>query len=210
MTHPTSLTLSATAGALLLAVPVAVQLALWLELDDMPGGHLVFGACQLLAWGLLMSVCLRIPALHPDATATRGGRVGRRAALVGCALQMAFASVYLVSTLVTGEPLEATFWFFLPGFVALLVGGIAWGLALRRQRRLAPWAPGPCSLQRSASLPSWQATTSCTRSRCWAATQPASWWASVPIAPRQPPALNGPWLRHVRHEAGPPKRRTPP
>ncbi|CAN5832571.1 hypothetical protein BH24ACT8_BH24ACT8_05210 [soil metagenome] len=136
MTHPTPLTLSATAGALLLAVPVAVQLALWPDLDDMPAGHLVFGVSQLLAWGLLMSLCLRIPTLHPDATATRGGRVGRRAALVGCALQMAFAAVYLGSTLMTGEPLETAFWFFLLGFVALLVGGITWGLTLRRQREL--------------------------------------------------------------------------
>ncbi len=136
MTHAPSFASTATAAALLLAVPVAVQLVLWPDVADMPAGHLVFGASQLLGWGLLLTVCLRIASAHPEATLGRGGRWGRRVVLAGCTLQISFALAYAGGTLVMGEPFEESFGFFLLGFLALLVGGVMWGRELRRQPHL--------------------------------------------------------------------------
>ena len=75
---------------------------------------------------LLLSVCRQ--GLVP---ARRGARIGRRSVLVGCVLQMLFAGVYAITAL-GGEPLEASFVFFLLGFLALFIGGLAWGTSLLR------------------------------------------------------------------------------
>lgn len=136
MTHASSLLYRATAGALLLIIPVATQLVLWPDLADMPWGHELFAVSQLLSWALLSSVCLGIASVHPGAVRNRAGRTGRRAVLAGCGLQMLFALAYGVSTVVRGEPLEASFVLFLLGFLALLVGGVVWGLVLRREPHL--------------------------------------------------------------------------
>ena len=49
----------------------------------------------------------------------------------GACSQMLFAGVYAITAL-DGEPLEASFVFFLLGFLALFVGGLAWGTSLLR------------------------------------------------------------------------------
>lgn len=136
MTDLTYLAARATAGALLLVTPVATQLVLLPDLADMPAGYLLFGTSQLLGWGLFASVCLGIASVHPGATMSRGGRLGRWLVQAGCALRMAFAVAYGASALVLGEPLEASFLLFLFGFVALVVGGGVWGTVLRRQPHL--------------------------------------------------------------------------
>lgn len=135
MTTGPSIARRAIAGALLLITPVATQLVLWPNLADMPWGYLIFGTSQLLGWGLLLTVCLGIGSAHPGSTSSRAGRAGQRIVLAGCVLQMAFGAVYGISTLAMGEPLEASFWLFLLGFLTLVVGGVLWGRVLCRDTR---------------------------------------------------------------------------
>ena len=123
----------AAAAAVVLIVPVVLELA-WPAFGDHVPGHEIFAVSQLAGWLLLLSVCRRgmVPA-------KRSARIGRRSVLVGCVLQMLFAGVYAVTAL-GGEPLEASFVFFLLGFLALFAGGLAWGTSLLRSG--APMAGG--------------------------------------------------------------------
>lgn len=136
MTHASSLVTAAVAGTLVLIVPIATQLLLWPDLADMPAGYLIFSLSQLLGWLLFATVCVRTGSLHTEAGMTRAGRIGRGVTLAGCLLQVAFSLLYGVSSLITGEPFEGSFWLFLLGFVALFAGGITWGMVLRRRQHL--------------------------------------------------------------------------
>lgn len=130
MTHASSLAQKATAGALLLIIPVTAEL--FLPIGDRWWGYLLFATSQLVGWTLLASTCIGIASSHPGTVRSRGGRMGHRLVLAGCVLQMLFALVYGGSVLVMGEPLEASFVLFLLGFLALLVGGVVRGRVLRR------------------------------------------------------------------------------
>jgi hypothetical protein len=130
MTHASSLAQKATVGALLLIVPVAAQL--FLPIGDLWWGHLLFAAAQLAGWALLASTCIGISTAQPSTVRSRGGRIGHRLVLAGCVLQMLFALTYGGSVVVTGEPFGGSFVLFLLGFLALLVGGVVWGLVVRR------------------------------------------------------------------------------
>jgi hypothetical protein len=106
-------------------VPVIAEIARPAPFDT-PGGHVFFAASQLVGWALLTRLVVGAPTVARTASPR-----GRRLVLVGCALQILFATIY-GATAFDGEPLEASFVVFLLGFVALLVGGLLWASRLRR------------------------------------------------------------------------------
>ena len=116
----------AAAGALI--SPVVAEL-IWPSFGD--SGHLVFAICQLIGWVLVASIVVDVDRRFPSLRTTRGGRIGGRVLLIGCGLQVLFALAYGGTTLVSGEPNEASFVLFLAGFLAQLVGGIIWWRAMR-------------------------------------------------------------------------------
>lgn len=116
------------AGALIL--PVVAE-TIWPSFGD--SGHLVFAICQLIGWVLVASVIIEVDRLSSSLGSTRAGRVGRRVLLAGCGFQVVFALAYGVTTVVSGEPHEASFVLFLAGFLAQLVGGIVWWRAMRSE-----------------------------------------------------------------------------
>lgn len=115
-------------AALLLAVPVTLQLAVD-SFDDALWGHLLFAGTQLTGWALLATVCRGLGASMPPSTGA--ARVGSRLTVAGCVVQVLFATAYAVLTLTTGDP-EGSFVAFLLGFLLLTVGGLVWGRALVR------------------------------------------------------------------------------
>jgi hypothetical protein len=115
----------AALGTALLAVPVAVE-AFWLHTDDGLPGHLLFAASQLVGWGLQLTVVLDLRRRRV------GGRVLPRLVLAAVASQMAFAATYGLTAGWSGEPAGASFGFFLLGFLLLAIGGVGWGIRLRR------------------------------------------------------------------------------
>jgi hypothetical protein len=119
-------TAPAVTAAALLAVPVAVE-AFWLHSGDDPAGHLLFAATQVAGWLLVLSIVRSLLRVTPR------GRVLPRLVVGGVGLQVAFGVVYGVTTLVSGEPWEASFVLFLIGFLLLAVCGLGWGLRLRRE-----------------------------------------------------------------------------
>jgi hypothetical protein len=114
---------------ILLAVPVAAEAVHLLD-DGARGGVEIFALSQLGGWYLVWTVVR-------DLRATTGGtsRWGPTLVTTGVIFQAGFAAAYLVSSLVAGEPAEASFIAFLIGFVALTVGGLVWSVRLRR----TPW-----------------------------------------------------------------------
>ena len=72
---------------------------------------------------------LRAHAVDP----TRTARVGAVLTVVGAGLLLAFGLAVLVTSLLMGSPLEASFLAFLLGMLLLAVGSVTWGLALRRR-----------------------------------------------------------------------------
>lgn len=121
----------AAAGALI--IPVVAEL-IWPSFGD--SGHLVFAICQLIGWVLVASIVVDVARHFPSLSTTRGGRIGGRVLLIGCGLQVLFALAYGVTTLISGEPNEASFVLFLAGFLAQLVGGIIWWRSMRFEPRL--------------------------------------------------------------------------
>ena len=118
-------------AALLLAAPVAAE-ASGLVDGDALAGHVVFAGCQLVGWLLVGSVVRDVVRGRPGA-----GRWASRLLLAGVTCQVVFASAYLLSVVVTGEPWEGTFLAFLLGFLLLTTGG---GLGAVRLRPTAPRA----------------------------------------------------------------------
>lgn len=114
---------------MLLALPVAAE-ALHMLDDESPGGDELFAITQLLGWLLVWTVVRDLRAIAGSS------RWGPLLVTAGVAFQAGFAAVYLVSSLVTGEPAAASFIAFLLGFLALTVGGLVWSFRLRR----TPWA----------------------------------------------------------------------
>jgi hypothetical protein len=125
---PSTLGPRAIAAACALIIPVVAEL-IWPSFGD--SGHLVFGICQLIGWVLVASIVVDVGRLFPSLSTRRGGRVGGRVLLIGCALQVLFALAYGATALVSGEPNEASFVLFLAGFLAQLVGGILWWRSMR-------------------------------------------------------------------------------
>jgi hypothetical protein len=90
----------------------------------------------LWALGMIcVAVTVReIAARHATAgrPLSRAGRIGVRSAIVGCCLQVAFAVAAAVTAALSGKPLEAVFLLFALGFLALIVGAVMLGTAVRR------------------------------------------------------------------------------
>lgn len=96
-----------------------------------------------LGMALLVAALVGIRALHraEGAEVGRAGRVGFRLAIFGTSANVAFAAVYFVAALATGETAEAAFLLFALGFFALLAGQVLLGFGLRRGGLLGPgWA----------------------------------------------------------------------
>ena len=130
---PSTLGPRAIAAACALIVPVVAEL-IWPSFGD--SGHLVFAVSQLIGWVLVASIVGDVGRLFPSLGTTRGGRVGSRVLLISCGLQVLFTLAYGVTTLISGEPNEASFVLFLAGFLAQLVGGIVWWRSMRFEPRL--------------------------------------------------------------------------
>ena len=81
----------------------------------------------------------------------RAGRIGVRSALVGCGLQVAFALGAAVTAALSGKPLEAVFLLFALGFLALIVGAVMLGTAVRRAGVLTR-AAGPLWLAATSAV----------------------------------------------------------
>jgi len=119
-------TLRSTLAALLLIGSVTSEL-IWHEVDESRIGHVGFATAQVCGWALLLTA-----VVQPLARRHRGPRLGSRLVVVGCGLQILFGLGYGASAAVTGEPFGGIFVVFLLAFLALTVGGIGWGLSLRR------------------------------------------------------------------------------
>ena len=111
-------------AAVVLTVPVVTQLVRPGLTESVPG-HLVFAGSQVLGWALVASVVRAAP--EPARAASRWGS---RTVVAACILQLLFGVAY-AATALDGKPSEASFVLFLLGFLALLVGGLGWALALR-------------------------------------------------------------------------------
>lgn len=72
------------------------------------------------------------------ACSTRPARIGSLMTVAGAGLLVVFGLVALVTALLRGSPLEASFIAFLLGMLLLAVGPVTWGLSLRRH----PPTPG--------------------------------------------------------------------
>ncbi len=122
-------------AAVLLIVPVAIEIFVGADALGL-AGHVVFVVTQLAGWGLLVST---VRLLFDRAS---GSRWGFRLVWGGCVLQLVFAAGYGVTALMLGEPFEGMFVVFLVAFLALTIGGLAWGSRLLRARRAAPAGAG--------------------------------------------------------------------
>ncbi|WP_353952184.1 hypothetical protein V6K52_01705 [Knoellia sp. S7-12] len=115
-----------TVAALLLAVPVAIQLVVP-QLTDARAGQFLFAVTHVLGWLLLATVCRGLVPAFPS----RAGRVGRRLLVAGALIEVVFALTYGTLALV-GADEGAAFVFFALGFLLLTVGGITAGIAAVR------------------------------------------------------------------------------
>lgn len=96
---------------------------------DMP----VFALLLLTATAGFALLCVGVVGLRArTARTTRPARIGSVMTLAGAGLLVVFGLVALVTALLTGSPLEASFIAFLLGMLLLAVGQVTWGLSLRR------------------------------------------------------------------------------
>ena len=87
-----------------------------------------FALLSVAVWGLRRETARR----------TRPARVGATLSLFGAGMLVVFGALVLVTGVVSGSPLEASFLAFALGLLLLSIGQFVWGLSLRRQ----PPAPG--------------------------------------------------------------------
>ena len=81
---------------------------------------------------LLLLAVRDLRDLRDQRATTKPARAGSLMTLVGAALMVAFGVTSLVTSLLTGSPLEIAFLVFLLGMLLLTVGPISWALGLRR------------------------------------------------------------------------------
>ena len=67
------------------------------------------------------------------ACSTRAARIGSLLTVAGAGLLVVFGLVALVTALLSGSPLEASFIAFLLGMLLLAAGPVTWGLSLRKR-----------------------------------------------------------------------------
>ena len=145
MTDPTTLVDRRTGAAALTAgglmfLSVAAELVWQVQRPDgsvssMPGLVVYLVAFAVGAAALTSAV----HGVGRAATASRAGRVGRRLSVAGAVLLTAFAVLHLGTAVLTGTPLEASFWLFLLGFLLLIAGSVPLALGLRRSGAIGRW-----------------------------------------------------------------------
>ena len=81
---------------------------------------------------VLLSLAVR-GLRRESARRTRSARVGAAMSLVGAGMLVVFGALVLVTGVVSGSPLEASFLAFALGLLLLSIGQVVWGLSLRRQ-----------------------------------------------------------------------------
>lgn len=94
----------------------------------------VFALLLLTATAGFALLLTAVRDLHAQtACPTRPARTGALMSLFGAGLLVVFGLVGLVTSLLRGSPLEASFIAFLPGMLLLSVGPVTWGLSLWRR-----------------------------------------------------------------------------
>ena len=130
---------AATASGVLMIAGVEGEWLLDPQRDDGAVTNMpVFALLLLIAtagFALLLGAIIGLRA--ESARSTRPARIGSMMTLVGAGLLVVFGLVVLVTALLNGSPLEASFVAFLLGMLLLAVGPVTWGLALRKR------SPGP-------------------------------------------------------------------
>jgi len=91
----------------------------------------VFALLLLLATIGFVLLLLAVRGLRMQTPRTRTARAASLLSLVGAGLMVTFGLTTLMSSIVTGSPLEVAFLAFLVGMLLLAVGPITWALALR-------------------------------------------------------------------------------
>ena len=81
---------------------------------------------------VLLSLAVR-GLRRTSARRTRPARVGATMSLIGAGMLAVFGVLVLVTGVVSGSPLEASFLAFALGLLLLSIGQVVWGLSLRRQ-----------------------------------------------------------------------------
>ena len=128
------------AGGLLLAASVGAELIHPVQSSDGTVGSPTLFTGYLAVW-TLGAVALLVAQLGLKRTAglTGVGRVGAAVCLAGTGLLLAFGLVVVVSALVTGAPLEASFLAFAVGLLLVAVGSTLLGVGLRRSGAVGAW-----------------------------------------------------------------------
>ena len=121
----------AVGKTLALAVPVVTETTHVIDIDQRHRGPRRVRPGQLLGWTALLTVCRDVGRIE-------AGRWGRRLTLAGVGAQLAFALLYLVTAVTSGEPSGAVWPVFLLGFVCLTAGGLR-----RRERSGRPERRSP-------------------------------------------------------------------
>ncbi len=131
---------AAVAGGLLLAVSVGAELLHPVQESDGSVVSPTLFAGYLGVW-ILGAAALLVAQLGLRRTAglTGAGRVGAVLCLAGTGLLLAFGLVVVVSALVTGAPLEASFLAFAVGLLLVAVGSVLLGLGLRASGAVGGW-----------------------------------------------------------------------
>ena len=124
---------AAVAAGIMAIVGVEGEWVLDPQADDGTVTNLpVFALLLLMTTGGFLLLFMAVRGLRALAAVTKPARVGALLTLVGAGLLVAFGVTALLTSVVTGSPLEASFLAFLLGMLLLSVGPITWGLSLRR------------------------------------------------------------------------------
>jgi hypothetical protein len=144
MTHTTTVdrrtgTAALVAGVLMF-LSVATELVWKVQHPDGSIASVAGIVAYLLAFIVgAAALTVAVHGLGPATATSRAGRVGRRLSLAGAGLLTTFGLVFLATALMTGTPLEASFWLFLGGLLLLIAGSVPLALGLRRSRAVGPW-----------------------------------------------------------------------
>lgn len=123
--------LAAAAGICMLA-GVEGEWVLDPQADDGTVSNLpAFALLLLLATTGFVLLLLAIRGLRLQTARTRTTRVASLISLVGAGLMVLFGLTSLVTSILTGSPMEIVFLAFLLGMLLLAVGPIIWALAMR-------------------------------------------------------------------------------
>lgn len=131
---------AAVAGGLLLATSVGAELLHPVQESDGSVVSPILFAGYLGLWTLgAAALLVAVLGIRRTAGLTGVGRVGGVTTLLGTGLLLAFGLVVVVSALVTGTPMEASFLAFAVGMLLVAVGSVLLGLGLRASGAVGRW-----------------------------------------------------------------------